>query len=229
MKILSKIQTFNSKLESAISGGRFGVSQAGCRPAALFDGDNRMAIIIIDCSYSMDDTDYRPTRLKAAQNAAMEYVNTLVGQNTDTIATVISFSDEARVVVSPTSMSESQRIIQGIQSIKVDGGTNIGEGFKQVEKVLTGHNGQNQIILLTDGFGDCPLSISQRLKKRCGSIIDVVGIGGSPRDVNESLLKKVATTEPDGTNHYRFIADEGTLKLHYRKLATGLTRVGGGQ
>ena len=40
--------------------------------------------------------------------------------------------------------------------------------------------------------------------------------------VNESLLKQVATTDPGGHNHYRFISDAHSLKLHYRELATSL-------
>ena len=232
MSFLSKLQSFNNKLQSEISGGRFGISRADRQLAGSFDSTAAFTVIIIDCSGSMQIEDYLPNRLEAAKNAAIEYVNTVAEQNADTKVAVITFSGDSKVIVPPTAISNSWEIIQGVQSIRTEGSTNIGKGFKQAAKVLSGHselNGQQQIILLTDGFGDCPLSIPEKLKRQYGTIIDVVGIGGSPNDVNESLLRKVATTEPDGTNHYRFIADARTLKQHYHRLATGLVWKGGNQ
>jgi len=232
MSFLSKLKSFNNKLQAETSSGRFGISRTDRQLAALFGSTAKMTIIIIDCSGSMCCTDYPPNRLEAAINAAIEYVNTLKGQSVKATAAVISFSDEAKIVVPPTAINNSREIIKGIRSIKIEGTTNIGNGFKQATKVLTNYSGlnnQSQIILLTDGDGDCPLSIPEKLKQQYGTTIDVVGIGGSPVDVNESLLRKVATTELDGTNHYRFIADARTLKQHYSKLATGLVWKGDNQ
>lgn len=232
MSFLSKLQSFNNKLQSETRGGRFGISRTGRQLAASFDSTATITIIIIDCSFSMQIEDYPPNRLEAAINAAIEYVNTLKGQNADAKVAVISFSDEATVIVPPTAINNSRDIIKGIQSIKIGGGTDIGNGLVETAKVLNTHsklNAQSHIILLTDGFGDCPLSISGEIKQQHGTIIDVVGIGGSHGDVNESLLREVATTELDGTNHYRFIADSNALKQHYRKLATGLVWKGANQ
>ena len=232
MSFLSKLQSFNNKLQSDISGGRFGISRADRQLAASCDSTALITIIVIDCSASMDCTDYPPNRLKAAMNAAIEYVNTLSGRNAKATVAVISFSSKAKVIVPPTAINNSCEIIKGIRSIKIEGTTNIGNGFTQTTKVLASYSGlkdRSQIILLTDGFGDCPISVPEKLKRQYGTIIDVVGIGGSPNDVNESLLQEVATTEPDGTNHYRFITDARTLKQHYRQLATGLVWKGDNQ
>jgi len=225
VSFLSKLQAFNHKLQTETGSGRFGTSRTGRQPVASSGIIPTIAIIIIDCSISMEIEDYPPNRLEAAINAATEYVNTLTGQNANAKVAVISFSDEAKTIVLPTAINNSRKIIKGIRSIKIDGATNIGNGFKQAAKILSDPlvpNNQSQIILLTDGFGDCPLSIPKKLKQQYGTIINVVGIGGSHCDVNESLLRKVATTGPDGTNHYRFIKDARTLKQHYRQLATGL-------
>ncbi|HUT42812.1 MAG TPA: hypothetical protein VMW95_00640, partial [Desulfobacterales bacterium] len=81
--------------------------------------------------------------------------------------------------------------------------------------------------LLTDGHGGHPVKIANKLKDKYSAILDVVGIGGSAEVVNESLLRKVATTDPDGFNHYRFIKDSMDLKEHYKHLATGLIWHGG--
>ena len=132
----------------------------------------------------------------------------------------------------PTAINNSRNIIKGIRSIKIVGGTDIGNGLVETAKVLNVHsklNAKSHIILLTDGFGECPLSIPEEIKQQYDTIIDVVGIGGSRDDVNEYLLREVATTEVDGTNHYRFIADARTLKQHYRQLATGLVWKGANQ
>jgi len=225
MSFLSKLQSFNAKLESDVQDGQFGVSRTDRKRPTLFGSVAKMTVIIIDCSGSMSCLDYPPNRLEAAINAATEYVNTLTEQNAKATVAVVSFSDQGKVVVPPTTVRNIRQITDGLRSIKIYGGTNIGNGLEETEKVLNAHskpNAQSHIILLTDGFGDCPLSVPEKLKQQYGTIIDVVGIGGSPSDVNESLLRKVATTDPDGTNHYRFIADARTLKQHYRQLATGL-------
>jgi len=49
-----------------------------------------------------------------------------------------------------------------------------------------------------------------------------VGIGGTPDAVNEALLRQVATTDPGGFCHYRFVKDPETLSEHYTQLAKGL-------
>jgi hypothetical protein len=47
----------------------------------------------------------------------------------------------------------------------------------------------------------------------------VVGVGAAPTDVNESLLRSVASVV-DGEVRYRFIKDSRTLVQHYTALAT---------
>lgn len=79
----------------------------------------------------------------------------------------------------------------------------------------------NRIILLTDGHhwdGPSPLRIAQRLKS-AGVIVDCIGIGGSPTDVDESRLKKIASCNPDGSIRYCFIGDQQDLIRKYESLA----------
>lgn len=228
MNFLTKLLDFNTKLEAQISGGRHGILRAGRQPAFAHRDECDTRIIIIDLSINMGASDYPPTRLEAAKDAAVEYVMTLAKQKTPSRIAVISFSDDAKIVVPLTDISCHQNIIRGIRSISISGCTDIGEGLKLAAKLLTILSCREyRIILLTDGYGDCPLRIPGQLKKEHGATIDVVGIGGSPKDVNERLLRKIATTDPDGTNHYRFIRDAETLKYHYRQLAAGLVRKGG--
>jgi len=87
------------------------------------------------------------------------------------------------------------------------------------------HNVSNgmtkRIILLTDGehnTGGCPLEVADRLKN-AGVIIDCIGIGGTPADVDEILLKKIASRNPDGTIRYCFIGNRQSLLRKYETLA----------
>ena len=111
------------------------------------------------------------------------------------------------------------------KKLKAGGGTDIAEGFKKAVDLFDDEEISKRlryIILLTDGHGGNPVRKAKLLKEKYEAVIEVVGIGGSPSAVNESLLRKVATTDPDGFNHYRFIKDSETLRQHYRHLAIGL-------
>ena len=78
-----------------------------------------------------------------------------------------------------------------------------------------------RIIMLTDGehnTGGSPLAIASNLKNT-GVIIDCIGIGGSPSDVDENLLKQIASKNPDGSIRYCFIGDQQQLLRKYQSLA----------
>ena len=225
MDFLSKIKTFNEQLKTDISHSRSDITQTGCYPAATDENDDMvLRIIIIDRSYSMFSKDYLPSRLQAAIDAAIEYVKVLSEKKAKTDIAVISFGDGSKLVLPPTRITNLQKIINGISSIDIDGITNIAAGLKRAEQLLTKYSAkkQKQITLLTDGYGNCPLEIPENIKLVHNTVIDVVGIGGSHKDVDEKLLKQIATTDPDGTCHYRFIKDTQKLKQHYRQLAGGI-------
>ncbi len=78
-----------------------------------------------------------------------------------------------------------------------------------------------RIIMLTDGEHNgsvSPLAIASSLKN-AGVIIDCIGIGGSPTDVDEKLLKQIASKNPDGSIRYCFIGDQQQLLRKYQSLA----------
>ena len=206
-----------------ILGSRSGITQTGRQPAA--DSNNfTLRIIIIDRSGSMSFDDYRPFRLQAAKDAAIEYIKVLFKRQACTDIAVISFGGSSKLVLPPTEITRLQKIIKRIRSIAIDGCTNITAGLQKATKLLAGYapDDAKQVILLTDGFGDCDLRISDMIKQHHNTTIDVIGIGGGPEDVDEQLLKQIATTDSDGTSHYRFIKDPQRLKKHYRQLAGGI-------
>jgi len=96
--------------------------------------------------------------------------------------------------------------------------------FEQDNNVVTSRNNDNttkRIILLTDGehLGKSnPVYIAEKLKE-IGVTIDCIGIGGSPEDVDEELLKQIASRNPDGSIRYCFIGDQENLIRKYSSLA----------
>lgn len=78
-----------------------------------------------------------------------------------------------------------------------------------------------RIHLLSDGehlHGTSPLPIATALKS-AGVIIDCIGIGGTPADVDEAMLKAIASRNPDGSIRYSFIGDKQQLIQKYQTLA----------
>ncbi len=224
MSILKALQRVSNQL---VAGFNHTANQMASekRLVSAFRTRVELVILILDCSISMDDDDYPPSRLRAAIEAACEYVETLAGQGTSADVGVIAFDHEAHTILTPTAIASVKIITRAIRSICIRGGTDIAEGLSEAMDMLVQHKNRNtpcQIILLTDGHGGEPLNVADTLKGQYPLILDVIGIGGSRTEVNEALLKKVATTDANGVNHYRFIDDTRTLKQHYQQLATGL-------
>ena len=191
--------------------------------------DPRDTVIIQDVSGSMGLCDYRPTRLAGGVQAATVHVKTCAQKRPDDRVAIVSFHTSARHVLPLTPVTHKKVILDALAGLSADGGTNLATGLEAVVEIFENEpvsNRSRHTILQTDGQGGEPLAVAAELKEGLGVVIDVVGIGGSPREVNEALLRQVATTEPDGSSHYRFVKDPQTLCEHYRRLATGLIWTG---
>ncbi len=78
-----------------------------------------------------------------------------------------------------------------------------------------------RVILLTDGDhneGGSPAKIAKRLKN-AGVIIECIGIAGQSSEVNETLLKKIASLDEQGNPRYCFIGDTANLIKQYKKMS----------
>ncbi len=180
-------------------------------------------VIIIDHSGSMADCDFKPDRLQGGKEAAIEYVRERIKISPYDRVAVIAFDHRADIRINLTDITLQQLIVDAINGIEIEGGTNITKGLKAAVEIFSDQElsaNARQIILLTDGHGGHPLRTATKLKERLQCTIDVVGIGGEPEAVNEELLRQVATTELSGVNHYRFITDSRSLKEHYKEIAT---------
>lgn len=91
--------------------------------------------------------------------------------------------------------------------------------------MLENSTGACQVVLLSDGHHNCgasPRAVAKKIKEK--AILECVGIGGRPSDVDTRLMKAIASERPDGTKRYRWIGEREELVKHFTDLAGGISR-----
>ncbi|MCH7720071.1 MAG: VWA domain-containing protein [Planctomycetes bacterium] len=186
-------------------------------PAGNVDGipcDQREhLVIVLDVSESMGERyDDRMNKLTAAQRAVVTLVVQKAQIDANDLVGLVAFNADARIVLHPCPLATNKRdIIAAVQSLEVGGGTDINKGLKAAGEAHSWHdpNVVRRIHLLTDGHGGHPLKTANDLKNR-GVVIDVTGMGENPSDVDEKLLRQVASVIQNEVR-YRFVKDSATL------------------
>ncbi len=182
---------------------------------------------MVDVSGSMKSTDIKPSRIEAAKKSYLEFILTRKGLGCKDKVAIIAFDNTARVVLEFTDLRSTDEIVKAISSLRAGGGTCLKAAFERAlsflrrQRLEVSHGCLVRILLLTDGHGGDPVKVAAKLKS-AGVLIEIIGIGGKPSDVNEAVLKKAATTDAGGFNHYWFIKDSASMVEHYRDLATGI-------
>lgn len=183
----------------------------------------RVVAIAIDVSPSMEETDYHPTRLEGAKRAARRYLDTKRQVEPQTLVGLLDFHGEAQRVSSPLPVAEHHRELRSaLNRLHTGYGTNIGAALqlamRELSRVPSACN--PTVILLTDGganAGPDPVSVAAEVKGR-GIQLDIIGIGGSPADVNEADLKRMASVV-HGQLRYWFIKSSEALVERFEALA----------
>jgi Mg-chelatase subunit ChlD len=177
-------------------------------------------LFVGDVSGSMDEPlDARTNKLDAAKQAMVNTILQKFGLDPEDQIGLITFNDHAKLAHSLQPLREGKTsLTQAVQQLVADDGTDINAGLRLAKRHFRwgDHGVVRRIVLMTDGHGGEPLATAEELKSR-GVIIDVVGIGPSPDEVNEPLLKQVASTV-QGELRYRFIKDHATLSRYYTRL-----------
>lgn len=185
----------------------------------------RSAVLVIDGSPSMLEKDWKPNRLTAAQQAARAFVRRLKKKRVAVFVAVVFYHARAEISCQLTSVQKATILENAINSITCHDWTNITAGLEETYRLLKNIGGTCQVILLTDGEhnkGPDPYDIAKRLRKI--ATLEIIGIGGSPSDVNEDLLREISSAYPDGSKRYRWIGDKERLVKKFEQLAGRLSR-----
>jgi len=189
-------------------------------------GNNaRDTVIVVDASISMETTDWLPSRIDAAKDAAHAYCRRLAVEEPGARVGIVAYGSRAKCMCPLTPVTDLDRIAKRIDSIRILGNTNITAGLKQATVLLKAAREARQIIVLSDGYhnrGPDPRSVARDL--RYSSIVECIGIGGTPMDVDRQLMEDISSFRPDGSKRYRWIGDRGALVEEFRRLAGRITR-----
>ena len=163
-------------------------------------------VFLIDVSQSMEDND----KLDLMKNAMKRLTNVL--RDIDKI-TVIVYSTKSEVILPSISSDNKEAVYQAIQSLEAEGSTRGIKGLEMAYHWINTnfiYNGNNQIILATDGeFKDTNADMKAvyslvRQQMRKGILLSVVGFGQDSDAVK--LMRKLAYS---GKGRYINIQDEG--------------------
>ena len=202
----------------------FGTGMMTVNPAAMtrtLANQREHTAFVDDISGSMAEAyDGSLSKLEAAVRANITMLLNKAQIDPDDEIGLIAFDHKADTIMSLCSIrSHKRQMIQALQALTIAGGTDIDKGLKAARNVFDWNRNDvvRRIVLLTDGHGGHPLHTAEELKGR-GVVIDVIGVGKRPSDVDEKLLRKVASVI-EGEVRYRFIKDQQTLVAHYTQLA----------
>ena len=157
--------------------------------------------LVIDTSGSMRDE----KKLDYVKQAAIALVNRL---RPDDRLAIISYNTEAKVVLASSPVRAEQDARWLIQSLRADGGTDIGAGliagYHQLRE-FAGSQSINRVLLLSDGKANQGITSSAELSRMVlqeadtGISLSTFGVG---LDFNEDLL---AALSESGRGMYYFI------------------------
>ena len=213
-----KLKTIVARAEHAVAPGAVCVPWRPC-PETLDQREH--TVFCLDISSSMHEP-YRGglTKLDGAKRANINMVLRKAQIDPNDEVALVTFRSRAQIVLSLCPLHSYRRnMIEAIQSLVPDNGTDLNEGLKASRDTFdwTRDDIVRRIILLTDGHGGAPLRTAEDLKSR-GVIIDVTGIGDCEQNVNAKLLRKVASVV-QGESRYQFIRDQKTLDTRYTQMA----------
>lgn len=178
-------------------------------------------VLVLDCSDSMRDPMGSGSKIEASIGSAIAFVDER-SVDPDSRIAVVGFHDIAIPVCPLTPATNTSKLCRAIQTLKAEKLTNMMAALIAAEQILYGaseRRGYHEILFLTDGHktGSCPLPVADRLKQRQCRIY-TVGIGDKPENVDEALLKQMASRDAGGRPLYRFIEDQSRLVRHLEEV-----------
>lgn len=202
-----------------------------------YDGytSNLDYVIVVDASGSMTADDFQPSRLGAAKQAAISFVDVLDAQ---TNIGIISFAGSSFIDLALTNeKSEIKDKINNINIINA-GGTAIGDAVvlaSNMFKISKTQDKGRSVILLTDGQSNVGISIEDAITyaSKNGVVVNTIGIGTSEggtfmdsnavTQLDSSTLQKLS--EETGGKFYLVTNKEDLKNAYLSIFETSKTRI----
>jgi len=162
-------------------------------------------LVLLDNSGSMQQTDIPPSRIMVACQAVVRMLKFLAENCPLSRVGIATFSDEFHLCSRPLQVGKHlDGLIASLADLGDSGSTEMKRGLLGIQNAMkwcpTGFKAV--VVMLTDGHntGRSPAGTASAIKAE-GADIWTIGIGASPSDVDESLLRKLASTPA----HYSFV------------------------
>lgn len=183
------------------------VVRVGIQGRNVDDEDRKDANLtfVIDISGSMAD----PGKLDAVRPALLALVESL--NATDRVGIVV-YSDETRVLLGSTPVSERAAIIDAIERLTPEGATFVEAGLRlgyEEAQVVYDPERINRVVLLSDGVANVgetgPEGILSLIDEQAKQGIDLVTVGFGLGDYNDTLMEQLAD---QGDGFYAYVDTE---------------------
>lgn len=170
---------------------------------AAEDRPDAMLIFVIDVSGSMDSGN----RLPLVKQSLTMLTNQL--NPTDRIG-IVTYGTVARVVLEPTQVADSGRIIDAIDSLQIEGSTNAEAGLRVAydlaeEFMIDG--GINRLILCSDGVANVGSTTAEEILTFAEQGVQLSSFGFGLGNYNDVFMEQLAD-QGDGTYAYIDTIDE---------------------
>lgn len=161
---------------------------------------------VVDTSGSMDRVD----RLGLVKTSLSRLVGELGADDT---VSIVTYSDEARVLLDPTSASRRADILDAIDALRPDGSTNLEAGLTRGYELAGAEwrpGGINRVVLASDGIANVgltdPDSLSRLIRASADDGIQLVTVGVGMGGFNDVLMEQLADR---GDGFYAYVDDAG--------------------
>lgn len=181
--------------------------RVGVQAEEVSNSERPMASLtfVVDTSGSMD----RSNRLELVKTSLERLVNEL--DTSDSVA-LVTYSDNAEVLLPPTSVVDRDDIVAAIRGLRTDGSTNLEAGLQTGydlanESFVPG--GINRVILASDGVANVGLTdpdgLVSLIRGDADRGIQLVTVGVGMGNFNDVTMEQLAN---DGDGFYAYVNNE---------------------
>ena len=164
--------------------------------------------LVVDESGSMADGN----RIQLVKDSLTYLVNKL---RPDDTVSLVAFSNDARIVLNPTSARNRRAILDAINGLQPTNGTNTQSGLYLAYQILNDNfrsDAVNRVVLATDGVANQGITDPQQILDSMGKYyrrdIYLTAVGFGRGNFNDDFLQRLAD-KGDGSYSYVDSLDEG--------------------